>query len=203
MWICCGGCLPLACWFTIVSLSIRLFYTLGEANHGSANVFLLSFFFHLRFGLFVILVLSTLMVWKQLVLYQRSTRLVTLWNVFEGALLASILIEFLPVTQFGGLYATILATLLLLALVLSINLKWVAYLDFRQKWKSLTIMLAVVVFLVYYALELYASLNQGLPRNTTFLIFNPFLLAALGFTLIYSLFSLLVTLFKPAHLLSF
>ena len=181
---------------TIVSLSIRLFYNLVEANRWSENVFLLSFFFHLRFGLFVIFVLSTLMVWKQLVLYQRSTRLVALWNVFEGALLASILIEFLPITQFGGLYAAILVTLLLLALVLSINLKWVAYLDFRQKWKSITIMLAVVVFLVYYALELYASLDQGLPRNTTFLIFNPFLLAALGFTFIYSMFSLLVILFN-------
>ncbi|MGB3848827.1 MAG: GAF domain-containing SpoIIE family protein phosphatase [Tunicatimonas sp.] len=181
---------------TIVSLAIRLFYILAETSRLTENLFLFSFFFHLRFGLFVIFVLSTLMVWKQLVLYQRSTRLVTLWNVFEGALLASLLIEFLPITQFGGLYAAILTTLLLLALVLSINLKWVAYLDFRQKWKSITIVLSVLVFLTYYALELYASLEQGLPPNTTALVFNPFLLAAMSFTLIYSLFSLLVILFN-------
>ena len=181
---------------TVVSLSVRLFYNLIETRQLSENLVLLSLFFHLRFGLFVIFILSTLMVWKQLVLYQRSTRLVALWNVFEGALLASVLIEFLPIARFGALYAAILVALLLMALVLSINLKWVAYLDFRQKWKSIIIMLAVGVFIVYYALELHASLGQGLPRNTTSLLFNPFLLAAVSFTFIYSLFSLLVILFN-------
>ena len=181
---------------TIVSLAIRLFYSLLESSPLSDNIFLISFFFHIRFGLFATFIISTLMVWKQLVLYQRSTRLVTLWTVFEYALLISILVEFLPLLQFGPLYGTVLVALLLMALVLSINLKWVAYLDFRQKWKSITIMLAIAVFIVYYSLELYDSLNSALPNNTSFLVFNPFLLATLGFTFIYSLFSLLVLLFN-------
>ena len=182
---------------TIVSLAIRLFYSLLDTGPLSSNIFLFSFFFHIRFGLFATFIISTLMVWKQLVLYQRSTRLVTLWTVFEYALLISILVDFLPLLQFGPLYSTVLIALLLMALVLSINLKWVAYLDFRQKWKSITIMLAIAVFIVYYSLELYDSiLNSQLPNNASFLVFNPFLLATLGFTFIYSLFSLLVLLFN-------
>ena len=181
---------------TIVSLTIRLFYSLLGGSPLSDNIFLFSFFFHIRFGLFATFIISTLMVWKQLVLYQRSTRLVTLWTIFEYALLISILVEFLPLLQFGPLYGTVLVALLLLALVLSINLKWVAYLDFRQKWKGITIMLAIAVFIVYYSLELYDSLDSELPNNTSFLVFNPFLLATLSFTFIYSLFSLLVLLFN-------
>ena len=181
---------------TIVSLIIRLFYSLLGTSPLADNIFLFSFFFHIRFGLFATFIISTLMVWKQLVLYQRSTRLVTLWTIFEYALLVSVLVEFLPLIQFGPLYGTVLACLLLLALVLSVNLKWVAYLDFRQKWKGITIMLAITVFIIYYSLELYDSLDSELPNNTSFLVFNPFLLATLGFTFIYSLFSLLVLLFN-------
>ena len=181
---------------TIVSLSIRLFYNLLDTSPLSDNIFLASFFFHVRFGLFATFIISTLMVYKQLVLYQRSTRLVTLWTIFEYALLFSIPVEFLPLIQFGPLYGTVLVALLLLALVLSINLKWVAYLDFRQKWKGITIMLAILVFVAYYALELYASLDGVLPDTASFLVFNPFMLAALSFTFIYSLFSLLVILFN-------
>lgn len=181
---------------TIVSLTIRLFYSLLGTGRLADNIFLLNFFFHIRFGLFATFVISTLMVWKQLVLYQRSTRLVTLWSVFEYSLLVSILVEFLPLHQFGPLYGTVLVILLLLALVLSVNLKWVAYLDFRQKWKSITIMLAIAVFIIYYALELYDSLESELPDNISFLVFNPFMLATLSFVFIYSLFSLLVILFN-------
>ena len=181
---------------TIVSLTIRLFYSLLGTGRLADNIFLLSFFFHIRFGLFATFVISTLMVWKQLVLYQRSTRLVTLWSVFEYALLVSILVEFLPLLQFGPLYGTVLLVLLLLALVLSINLKWVAYLDFRQKWKSITIMLAIAVFIIYYALELYDSLDRGLPNSISSLVSNTFMLATLSFAFIYSLFSLLVILFN-------
>lgn len=181
---------------TIVSLAIRLFYNLLGTHPLADNTFLASFFFHVRFGLFVTFIISTLMVYKQLVLYQRSTRLVGFWTVFEYALLISIPVEFLPLAQFGPLYGTVLIALLLLALVLSINLKWVAYLDFRQKWKGIIIMLAILVFVAYYALELYASLEGVLPNTASFLVFNPFLLATLSFTFIYSLFSLLVILFN-------
>ena len=181
---------------TIVSLTIRLFYSLLGPGPLSDNIFLFSFFFHIRFGLFATFAISTLMVWKQLVLYQRSTRLVALWTVFEYALLISILVMFLPLLTFGPLYGTVLVALLLLALVLSINLKWVAYLDFRQKWKSITIMLAIAVFIIYYSLELFDSLDSQLPDNISSLLFNPFLLATVSFSFIYSLFSLLVLLFN-------
>ncbi len=181
---------------TVVSLIIRLGYNLNDSPDALSNPFLLSFFFHLRFGLFTAFITTALMVWKQLALYQRSTRLVTLWNVFEYTLLFSIPIAFLPLEQFGFVYSAVLAALLMMALVLSINLKWVAYLDFRQKWKSITILLAIVVFIIYYALELYASLGTNLPHSTSYLAFNPYVLAILGFSFIYSLFSLLVILFN-------
>nr|WKN36716.1 SpoIIE family protein phosphatase [Tunicatimonas sp. TK19036] len=187
---------------TIVSLTIKLFYMLLGNSPLSLNPLLYNFFFHIRFGLFVAFIISTLMVWKQLILYQKSKRLIMMWRIFEYGLLISTAYTFLPAQSNYNLFLFVLVPLLILGIVLSANLKWVAYLDFRQKWKSITIMLAIAIFIIYYGIDLYNILDDSgdfqdrLPPELAILILNPFILAALGFTLIYSIFSLLVIIFN-------
>ncbi|MEM9671307.1 MAG: GAF domain-containing SpoIIE family protein phosphatase [Cyclobacteriaceae bacterium] len=183
---------------TIVSLAIYLFYLLLGNSPLASKVLLLSFFFHVRFGLFAAFIISTFMVWKQLILYQKSKRLILLWQIFEYSLLASIAFVFLPDRQgVDAILLTILIPLFVLGIILSVNLKWVAYLDFRQKWKSISIMLAIAVFIIYYTLELYNEVValEDLPELAV-LVVNPFIFATLGFTLVYSIFSLLVIIFN-------
>ena len=181
---------------TLLSLVIRFFFEILIGERLPESVFLVSLFFHIRMGLFTVFLLSTVMVWKQLILYHRSKQLNMLWRIFEYALFVGIVTEFLPLDRFGPVYLFVLITLLALALVLSINLKWVAYLDFRQKWKSILIILGIGIFTIYYTMELYFSIDVSQQIGQAFLLLNPFLLAAIGFALVYSLFSILVLLFN-------
>lgn len=181
---------------TIVSLTIFLFYQLLDNSRLTENVFLINFFYLIIFGLVTAFLTSTLMVWKQLILYQKSKRLIALWSIFEYTLLLSILLSFFPLNPIGFLYNTVFIILLALGLILSVNLKWVAYLDFRQKWKSIIIMLAIAFFLVYFFFDLSSytqKYGQILPLE---LQDNLYISALFGFTFIYSLFSLLVILFN-------
>lgn len=181
---------------TIVSLTISLFYHLLDNSKLTENVFLINFFYLVIFGLVTAFLTSTLMVWKQLILYQKSKRLNNLWRMFEYTLLLSILLSFFPLSPIGFLYNAVLLVLLVLGLILSVNLKWVAYLDFRQKWKSIIIMLAIAIFLVYFFLDLNSfaqQYGQFLPLE---LQDNLYISALFSFTFIYSLFSLLVVLFN-------
>ncbi|MEQ9443142.1 MAG: SpoIIE family protein phosphatase [Cyclobacteriaceae bacterium] len=181
---------------TIVSLTIRLFYALLGNSPLSSNDLLYNFFFHIRFGLFAPFIISTLMVWKQLILYQKSKRLILFWRIFEYSLLGSIAFSFLPFQGISDVFLAVLVPLLILGIILSANLKWIAYLDFKQKWKSITITLAIAIFLIYYSLELYRDPEDQLQIALYVLIYNPFIFAALGFTLVYSVFSLLVIIFN-------
>lgn len=181
---------------TIVSLTIFLFYNLLGDSKLANNVLLNNFFYHINIGLAAAFLTSTLMVWKQLILYQKSKPLIRLWLLFEYALLGSILMNFFPRSEFMTAHIIVISLLLLLGLVLSVNLKWVAYLDFKQKWKSIIIMLAIVIFLVYFvsALFYYTELNAPLlPVNLLTLVY---ILVLFGFTFVYSIFSLLVILFN-------
>ncbi len=181
---------------TIVSLIIYLFYQLLGNSKLTENVFLINFFYLIIFGLVTAFLTSTLMVWKQLILYQKSKRLISLWRIFEYTLLVSILLSFFPLNPIGFLYDTVLLILLVLGLVLSVNLKWVAYLDFRQKWKSIIMMLAIAIFLAYFFFDLNGfsrSYGHFLPLE---LQTSLYIAALFGFTFIYSLFSLLVILFN-------
>lgn len=186
---------------TIVALTIVLFYNLLGDSRLAKNIFLRTFFYHINIGLITAFLTSTIMVWKQLILYQKSKRLIRLWLMFEYALLASILLNFFPRAEFDTIYSIILTLLLILGLVLSINLKWVAYLDFKQKWKSIIIMLAISIFLALFLINLYSfrenyySLYE-LPLLPVDMLNVAFILALFGFTFVYNIFSLLVILFN-------
>jgi serine phosphatase RsbU (regulator of sigma subunit) len=181
---------------TIVSLTIFLFYNLLGDSQLAENPFLKNFFYHINIGLVTAFLTSTLMVWKQLILYQKSKRLIRLWLLFEYALLGSILINFFPQDTFNTMYSVVLTLLLLLGLVLSANLKWVAYLDFKQKWKSIIIMLAIAIFLIYFFSALYYYSQRESLLLPVDVLALAYILALFGFTFVYSLFSLLVILFN-------
>lgn len=181
---------------TIVSLAIFLFFNLLGNSRLTENVFLINFFYLVIYGLITAFLTSTLTVWKQLILYQKSKRLISLWSIFEYTLLISIFLSFFPLNLSSFVYNAVLTVLLVLGLILSVNLKWVAYLDFRQKWKSIIIMLAIAVFLAYFFIDLNGYIEvygQILPSEMQD---NLYISSLFGFTFLYSLFSLLVILFN-------
>jgi phosphoserine phosphatase RsbU/P len=178
----------------IVSLSFRLFGVLMANSRLMENDLLGNFLYHINLGLIISFLINTLVVWQRLILYQKSKRLLNNWQIFEYALLVSIILDFFNPTIFDAIFNTTLIVLLVLSVALSINLKWVAYLDFKQKLKSIIIMLAVSIFISYFITDLLAYDDRYLlPTN---LLVDPFVLALFGFTFMYSFFSLLVIIFN-------
>lgn len=118
--------------------------------------------------------------------------------VFEFTLLFALLYDSLKVGDNGSL-VTFLAVLLGgLALVLSANMKWVAYLNFKQKWTSLLLLLLAFFYLGYFFYTTSRGADFISVQSTSFLDFraHTFSLSIFGFVIVYSLFSFLVILFN-------
>jgi len=180
---------------TVISLASELFYsTIADtalAGHWLTN----TLFYNINFGLVSVFLISTFTVWKKLVLYQKSRRLVIYWNVFEGLLMACIFFNFTGFTLEESVFFQLLfGVLALLALVLSANLKWVAYLNFKQKWKSILLILLISIYLIYFFRLIYTPESDSLRFLNS--IDNLFIVILFTFLLVYSIFSFLVILFN-------
>jgi serine phosphatase RsbU (regulator of sigma subunit) len=144
------------------------------------------------------LVVICFIAWKRLILYQKTKWTYRLWVTFEYALAALLLVSILPVPQTAMFSRVILAIFSLMALVISANTKWVAYLNFRQKLTSLLLLLLslfYVVFLFYISSSVADDLFQ-LGEHIVDHRDHLFLLAAFIFITIYAGFSFLVILFN-------
>ena len=182
---------------TIVSFAIRFFYFLIEGNQLTENPYLISFSYHINLGLITALVVSTFIVWKRLILYQKSKNLLLFWRVFEYSLLLSLVFNFFNGSIFNGyLFGGVLVIILLMGVVLAVNLKWIAYLNFKQKLKSILLIVLILLYLSYFFINLSTYSNEYGSFIITNLINNIFVLALFGFILIYSVFSVLVLLFN-------
>ena len=179
----------------VISLIIRLFNNEIGGTTLAENPFLSSAFYNINKVLISVFLISTFTVWKKLILYQKSKRLILAWKVFEASLLFSIFFNLTGlVLQESLLFEVVFVTMAIMAIILSANLKWVAYLNFKQKWKSVLLILLITIYIFYFLNYLYIA-----PDNSPD-VFNPivelFVIVLFVFLLFYSLFSLLVILFN-------
>lgn len=179
----------------VISLIFRLFNNEIGGTTLAENPFLSSAFYNINKVLISVFLISTFTVWKKLILYQRSRRLVLAWRIFEASLLVSIFFNLTGlVLQESLLFEIIFISMAIMAIILSANLKWVAYLNFKQKWKSVLLILLITIYILYFLNYLYIA-----PDNSPD-VFNPivelFVIVLFVFLLFYSLFSLLVILFN-------
>lgn len=183
---------------TIVSLFFRFFLTILGSTKLAESVVLLNFIYLVNLGLICAFLISTFIVWKRLILYQKSKLLLRAWVVFEYALLISLGLYLLPFGFLDEIYQYIIGLLILLGIVLSANMKWVAYLNFKQKWKSILLIALAMFYLGYFTFTLFTLSVDISDKSPQFLDFmgNPFIIALMAFIFIYALFSLLVILFN-------
>ena len=180
---------------TVISLSIRLFYDSIEGTMLAENEFLDTFLYNLNRALISVFLISTLTVWKKLILYQKTRKLVVYWNIFEAALVASIFFNLTGFTlEEDLLFEVLFALMAVMAIILSGNLKWVAYLNFKQKWKSVLIIILITIYIFYFFTYLYVSPEEAITNFNT--IDDLFIIVVFTFLLFYSIFSLLVILFN-------
>ena len=163
----------------------------------------------------LIFCLSTLFIYKKLIMYQKNKRKVISWRLMQVVLFLGLVRLFIgqePVlahmyggtpqvvelTQFESIYTKALIPIFfIVSLLLSANVNWSAYLNFNQKLKSLfLIFIVVLLFIVFYqkfpydALPGSSDFSELLTKRYT--ILGLFML----FPVIYTLFSGLVLLFN-------
>jgi len=180
---------------TLASLVLRMFmYMLGSSKLAE-NIFLIDIIYIINIGLISLFLVAVFAVWKRLILYQKSKFLLKIWTTFEYTLVLSLLFNVLPISlpESYRLYYVVL--LVLMGLFLSVNMRWVAYLNFKQKWKSILLIVLVLLYLGYFANSLFNPMNPNVEISNT-IWNNVFLLSVITFTFIYALFSLLVILFN-------
>jgi sigma-B regulation protein RsbU (phosphoserine phosphatase) len=175
---------------TVLSLVLKSMDFLMGNTSLMKNSIMIDFLFHIHLGLLVAFLVSTYVVWKRLVLYQKSKLLLGIWTIFEYLLFGSLLSTFLP-TEISGY---LIYPLIIIAVFLSANMKWVAYLNFKEKWKSILLLVLTILYLIYFYINLAEM--RGAYEYLDVALDSVFITSLFIFTSIYAAFSLLVILFN-------
>jgi phosphoserine phosphatase RsbU/P len=176
---------------TVVSLVFRLIASLLGTTPLVSNILFTDFIYQINLALFISFLLAAYTSWKRLILYHKSKWLIRTWMVFEICLFIVLIYDSLQISIPEAATTLILIVIGLLVIVLSANMRWVAYLNFKQKWTCLLLLL----YFIYTVTRLSESISTESPA---FLDFNShiFNLCLLVFVLVYSTFSFLVILFN-------
>lgn len=183
---------------TVISLAIRLIdSTLGTTTLTTHVVFN-EFIYLINLSLIISFLIMAFTAWKRLILYQKSKWLLRLWFFFEYGLVISLLYNSFNFPFIESLYIVLLCIFIATGLVLSGNMKWVAYLNFRQKWTSLLLLLLTVFYLMYgfFTISSYVLSIAKATEYFTDYRSHVFILSLMTFVSLYSIFSFLVVLFN-------
>lgn len=183
---------------TVISLAIRLLLFLLGNTKLPENVLFGDIIYQINLALFISFLMAGYTAWKRLILYQKSKWLIRTWALFEFAMLFVLLYDSLQITLSEGVYTTFMILLGVIALVLSANMKWVAYLNFRQKWTSLLLLLLTFFYVGYFFYTVSRQSAVIDEQSKNFLGFDEhiFNLCLFFFVITYSVFSFLVILFN-------
>ena len=135
---------------TVTSLVVTAFMLYFEGTQLVENPLVIDLLYNINLGLIMVFLISTFTVWKRLILYQKTKNLVKMWYLFEYGIFLSFGLVFLDIQPFSFVYIVCLAVLLVLSLILSANLKWVAYLNFKQKWRSIVLIVLAICYQLYF-----------------------------------------------------
>ena len=179
---------------TLVSLTIQGFFILFRDSSIASNPITINFFYHIYSGAVIIYLISTFVVWKRLILYQKSKNLIQLWNFFEYGLYGALIFDFFGYGFSSTNFTVALLFLSGFSIILSLNLKWIAYLNFKQKWKSILFILLSGIYLYHFRDNLVYFSDQDVLVID--LMDRVFIVAILIFIFLYAVISILVTLFN-------
>jgi len=183
----------------LTSLIVKLFGSFIKGN----DVFKLSlqdsihiqtYFYHIQIGLIVVALTKIFTLWKKMILFQKTKRLTILWSIFEYSLLGIFILNFFYLQPNEMPFIIILGYFVLLIIPLSSNLRWVAYLNFKEKWQSILLIL-LLGFSCLYFVWLMRNYSET-EILATDLSYNIYIWVILIFIFVYALFSILVLLFN-------
>ncbi|MCK6616976.1 MAG: SpoIIE family protein phosphatase [Cyclobacteriaceae bacterium] len=183
---------------TVVSLALRLIEFLPGTSRLVSHFLYLEITYLITMPLMGGFLIMCFTAWKRLILYQKSKWLFRLWQVFEYGLFLALVYSSFSLPGLDWLYDVLLAVFVVIGLVLSANTKWVAYLNFKQKWTGLLLLLLTVFYLIYLFYtsnsQIVAAFND--ERGIVDHRYHLYFLAVFIFVIMYCSFSFLVILFN-------
>lgn len=78
---------------TVVSLIIDFFFKAFGANRLGQNPLIINFLYHVNVAMIMAFVISTFVVWKRLILYQKSKSLMRAWQLYEYCIIGSLVYD--------------------------------------------------------------------------------------------------------------
>jgi serine phosphatase RsbU (regulator of sigma subunit) len=178
--------------FLLALIIKTVLFLAGTSGPPQAIVVVLGLLFYL---VVVVYLASSFFVWKRLILYQKSKLLDKVWQFFEMVVLLAILFQLADLHFYDNVFLFSFGFISSLALLLSFNLRWVAYLNLRQKGQSLLLIVLSMAFLAFFYTEL-GTLSQSRVYRAIDLSGNLWLLSLFVFFASYGLISLLVVAFN-------
>lgn len=180
---------------TILSMAGRFFFLDTRLSFFSTgNIYWVSVVYSAHIGLLLVYLSSTFHVWKKLILFQKTKVLVRAWSAYEYGLSISLLLTFTSLKALTPVYNLIFVIFIITGIVLGFNLKWVAYLNFKQKWRSILLILLASIYFYYFFISTIAFSNEySLLFDVTDVVAIP---SVYFFNLSYGLFAILVILFN-------
>ncbi|MDB4835184.1 SpoIIE family protein phosphatase [Cyclobacteriaceae bacterium] len=195
--------------FFIISAStyVSLFITKLFAEHypGINTKLIKDLIYHLIIAYITIFSGKAFYTCKKMILFQKTPLVEKTWTVFEYASLSLLAFNFIPFNQYPTLNYSAIVIVVLLCFSLSINMKWVAYLNFNQKLR--TILLLTIILLISAAFVEFIY-NESVKQEELFydtydhhrlfedLGLKPFIISTFIFIVFYSFSSILVSLFN-------
>jgi phosphoserine phosphatase RsbU/P len=148
---------------------------------------------HFQLVLVLIFVSKGFFVWKKMILYQKTKIRLNIWNIYESIIYASLLFTIWE-HKYNTIAIIFLGIAFILGFLLSINVKWVAFLNFQQKWQSILFISLILAISSVFLSQILNDLKN--PFIIINLSTNIFLILIFGFLIIYSVISFLVLLFN-------
>lgn len=177
----------------LASLSLGLFIRLLRVNDFAADILLISLFHHVDFALLTIFLLTAFRKWKIMVLYRRTRSVHIVWQVFEAGLFLALGLHFFRLNLPNLVFYTLTGIYVVLSFFPTANLRWIPYLDVRQKLMGIFMLLLILLVQMYFLNEMFRYAEQD--TLVVYVERSVFFTSLFFFTALYAVVSLLVMLF--------
>lgn len=161
----------------------------------SFQLVLHTLFFHIELALLLFFLIVAFSKWKRVILYEKNKFVLRSWLVFEIGMFLSSITHFFSVGEPNFYFYAAYSIFMLFALVLSINLRWIPYLNYRQKLMSIPMLIGLLICLGYFFKSILSYFANE-PLVVDDISKSVFIAVLFSFVAIYAIASLLVIIFN-------
>lgn len=160
----------------------------------------IDFFNNVNIAIVSIFAAKTFYTFKRMILFQKTKFLSQSWDTFELMIYVSLLFNFIhiPITHPTAYIS--LGLFCFFTFYLALNMPWVAYLNYKQKWRNLLLLIFILAvaaaFIKYTFSESEHFNNDVIHYLVNDMLHMPFIINTFIFIILYGSTSILVIIFN-------